>query len=109
MEHDPNKITDALVRWGQDWADKDAAASALEETRKTLRAELAVKGLASGGPISKAELYAEANTAYKEHIESMVEARRIANRAKVNYDCGRVKVDLIRTLESSRRAEMGIR
>jgi hypothetical protein len=40
MKLDSDRAYDALVKAGEDWADKDAAASILEETRKTMLAKL---------------------------------------------------------------------
>lgn len=108
-EIDPDKIVHRLQTLGRDWADKDAAASLLEENRKSIRSQLAVDYLREAGSASMAEKLAEADEMYREHIKVMVEARKQANIAKVNYDAGRVWVDLKRSLESTRRAEMTLR
>ena len=101
---DPNQIHANLLKLGEDWADKESAASLLEETRRNVRAEIMRQS--NEKTIAAAEAFAEASIRYKEHIISMVEARRIANRAHVNYKAAHVWVDLARSLESTRRAEM---
>jgi hypothetical protein len=107
MALDPDKVYAELMSAGDDWADKEAAASALEETKKTVLAELKVQH-ASSSDAAK-ETAALADPVYKTHIERMVEARRTANRAKVRYDVGKVLAELRRSQESTRRAEMTLR
>lgn len=109
MSFDPNRMAHQLREHGLDWADKDAAASVFEETRKTLRSQIALQHLPTAGSVSKAEMIAEATAEYIEHVKSMVEARRVANRARVLFDSDRAFIDLTRSQESSRRAEMSIR
>src|SRR5687767_2197670 len=104
---DPERIYHEIVTSGEDWSDKDAAANLLEETRKTILAEL-MNG--AGAPsMSAKESQALADPAYKLHLTKMVAARKEANRAKVKYDAVRVLAEMRRTQESTRRAEANIR
>ncbi len=105
MQDLAQKIIDA----GNDWADKDAAASALEETRRSVKAKIANDCLAESSSVAKAELIAEASPLYSQHIASMVEARRIANRAKVYYDGMKINYEMMRSLEATRREEMKLK
>jgi hypothetical protein len=91
---------------GEDWADKEAAAELLEETKKTVLAELMSS---EQGTNADRERRALANPAYKLHLTNMVAARKEANRAKVRYDSGKVLAEMRRTQESTRRAEANIR
>lgn len=93
-----------IVKDGEDWADKDAAANLFEETTKTVLAEL-MNGRYENSQAAK-ESAARVDEKFKTHIESMVEARRLANRAKVKYDGARLLCDLRRTEESTKRAAM---
>jgi hypothetical protein len=106
---DPNEVVSRLTTLGHEWADKESAAALLEETRKSLRSQIALKFLADTGAANKAEMMAEATDEYTAHVKSMVEARRLANIADVNYSAARIWVDLIRTKEATKRAEMGMR
>lgn len=106
---DPEKIYHNLVTLGEDWAQADAAASMLEETRTSLRAKLTSELLPEKGSVAKALVYAEATEAYSDHVKSAVKARRIANVAKVKYDSAKVWVDLMRSKEATKRAEMTMR
>jgi hypothetical protein len=105
---DSDKAFNKLVEYGEDWADKDAAASLLEEAKKSILSELK---LASSDLTSEAkkETTALASEPYRKHLELMVEARRVANRARVKYDSAKVLAEMRRSEESTRRAEMTLR
>ena len=98
----PDGIYRSLLEAGEDWVDKDAAANLLEETKKTVLAEL-MRGFQ--GSSAERERNALADAAYKLHLTNMSAARREANRAKVKYDSMKVLAELRRTQESTRRIE----
>lgn len=106
IDFDPDKITHRLIEAGEDWAEKDAAASLLEETKKTILAELMLK---AEGSAAAREMTALADPIYRIHVTNMVAARKEANKARVKWESGRAWVELRRSLESTRRAEMGMR
>lgn len=116
---DPNKLASEVVALGEDWADKDAAASALEETKKTVLARLTLEYVSTGSsgaagersrsmPISQAELRSLSDPRYEQHLELMVSAREQANRARVRYDLGRMRLELMRSAQATLRNEMRI-
>lgn len=104
---DPDKIYDSLVKAGEDWADAEAAADMLEETRKSVLAKLMVESDATSA--AGKEMYALADPKYREFVQGMVTARKAANKARVRYDSARVLSELRRSQESTRRAEMTLR
>lgn len=106
-QYDPNELRQRLVDLGEAYADADAAANLLEETKTTLKAKLFK--MSEEKSAAAREMEALADLDYHQHLEAMVEARRKATRAKVAYDSARVWIDMVRTLESSRRAEMGLK
>lgn len=106
-QYDPDRLHQRLVDLGDAWADADAAASLLEETRSSLMAKLFLQ--ADGKSVAEREMKAKANQDMDSHIERMIEARRVATQARVAYDAAKVWVELARSLESSRRAEMTLR
>ncbi len=106
-EFRPERIYQEIVSSGQDWADKNAAAELLEETKKSVLAEL-ING-ASGTSQSAKESMALADPAYRLHLTNMVTARKQANIARMKYDAVRVLAEMRRTQESTRRAEANIR
>jgi ribosomal protein L20A (L18A) len=93
-----------LGRWGDDWADKHAAASLLEETLKPLLAQLTLKYRAGEKHKSDAETKALADPEYMEHVTRMIAARKEANRARVRYETIKTKVELQRTNSANDRA-----
>lgn len=104
---DPERAYLALTQAGEEWADAEAAAQLLEETRKTVLAQEMTK--AESASIAGKEMLALASDAYREFVAGMVKARKAANKARVRYDSAKVLCELRRSEESSRRAEMGMR
>lgn len=102
----PDEILERLRIAGEEWADKDAAANALEETKKSVLAEL-MNGFS--GPKTERESRALADATFRLHLTNMVNARKEANRARVRYETGKIWAELVRTRESTRRAEASIR
>ena len=107
-EFDPDKIYHNIVTAGEEWADKEAAAELLEETRKTVLAEL-VNSIPSAMSMAARESQALADAAYRLHITNMVVARKEANKARMRYDAVKVLGEMRRSQESTRRAEMNLR
>lgn len=101
-DFDPEATYRVLLQAGEDWADKQAAADVLEETKKTVLAEL-MNGL--DGSAAERERRALADAAYRLHLTKMNAARKEANRARVKYDSAKVLAEMRRTQESTRRME----
>jgi hypothetical protein len=99
----PSEVHERFRLAGEVWADKESAASFLEETLKSVRSQI----MSSLGDMSvnKAEMLAQADKLYLDHIKAMVNARKEANISKVNYDAIKVWIELVRSLEASKRAE----
>lgn len=107
MEFDPNKVYDSLVRAGEEWADLDAAAALLEETKKSVMARLMQESEVAS--IAGKEMFALAHEDYRKHVMTMVTTRKAATKAKVRYDSAKVLAELRRSQEATRRAEINIR
>lgn len=103
----PDKIYDQIVRAGEEWADAEAAAALLEETRKSVLAKCMNEAPASS--IAGKEMLALADPTYREFVEGMVAARKTANKKRVRYDSAKILAELRRSEESTKRAEMGMR
>lgn len=103
---DAEKIYESLVRAGEEWADCQAAADLLEETRKSVMAKLVNE---AEGSVNAREYKALADPEYRKHIDGMVTARKVANKARVRYDSAKILAELRRSEESTRRAEMTFR
>jgi hypothetical protein len=102
----PEAIYDAIVKAGEEWSDLDAAATLLEETKKSVMAKLINE---AEGSVNAREYKALADPIYRKHVEGMVTARKQANKARVRYDSAKILAELRRSEESTRRAEMNLR
>lgn len=109
---DPAQLVQKVVEAGEAWADAEAAAQSMEDTRKRLLAELTLQYLAVPKADGKtrmsqvtAESHAMADPKYGAHLDMAVEMRREANKLRVRYDLGKVYIDLLRSREATRRAE----
>jgi hypothetical protein len=105
IEHSfsPELVYAELLKSGEAWADADAAATLLEETLRSVRSELKLDSSEKSDAARETE--ALASPSFKAHVVSMVEARRVANRARVGYDAVRTLADLRRSEHATRRAE----
>lgn len=102
--NDPARFAQSIVARGEIWADCEHAADLLEETKGTLLAKITKEHLEL--PAWKAEAMAKGDDRYAEHIKAMVDARRLANLARVRYDGAKAMGEFARSAESTRRAEM---
>lgn len=105
---DPHRLIQELIQRGEEWADLDAAASGFEETRHSVLGQMVTAFIGQGRSAVSAEHMARSSSMYQQHVAKMVEARRLANRAKVNYEAGKTFIDLARTQEATKRAEMNL-
>lgn len=90
---DNQPISEQYARAGLDWADKEAAASILEDTRSAHLAEMVTKVIEAnpGMALNRAESTVKASPEWREYVTSTVEARRVANRAKIKLDYLRMR------------------
>jgi len=103
---DSDQIFHALVKAGEEWSDADAAASLLEETRKSVLAKLMNE---ADGSVAAREMQALASEQYTTFVAGMIKARAASNKARVRYDSAKTLSELRRSEESTRRAEMNLR
>ena len=108
VEFDPSRIYLATVEAGEDWADKNAAAKLLEESKKSVLAEI-MNSKTEHSTMAAKEAAALADPAYKLHLSQMAAARKVANIARVRYDAVKVMGENRRSQESTRRAEMALK
>ena len=100
-----DKIYAELISAGNDWSDKDAAANLLEEGKRSLLSQLMSSWIGANS-VAEAEKRAYATKEYQDYLAGMVEARRVANRARVRYQAIQTLAELRRSQESTRRTEM---
>lgn len=85
------------------WVDADAAATLLEDTKSAVLAER----MADLGDmaVSKAEAIVKASPQWRDHVTKQVEARKLANRLKVQMEYLRMKFSEWQSHEATKRAE----
>lgn len=104
---DPAKMYEKIIEAGEQWADAEAAAALLEETRKSVLAK--AMNEAASPSIAGKEMLALGSDEYRKFVEGMVRARATANKARVRYDSAKILAELRRSQESTKRAEMNLR
>lgn len=97
----------SICKAGETWADAEAAAQLLEETKKSVLAKAMNEAPAQS--IAAKEMLALASEEYQAFVAGMVKARAAANKARVRYDSAKILAELRRSQESTRRAEAQIR
>jgi hypothetical protein len=106
---DPNRLAEELSKRGRDWADKDAAYYALEESKHSIlslaKADLNDQQQSEAGK----ETAARRSAMFQQHLKDTAAARKAMNIAKVNYTTYQAYLELIRSKEATNRAEMTLR
>lgn len=108
-DFNPSELAGTLSKLGEEWADLDAEASLWEETKKSRRAKAFTKYMATAKTVAVAEAMADKDEEYQQHLADMVEKRKKATKARVRYDAYRVQIELVRSQESTMRAQMNMR
>lgn len=90
------------------WVDADAAASLLEETKSAIFAEMTSKLISENIKlaVNRAEVLVKSSKDWKDHVTKMVQARRDANRHKVQMAYLQMKFSEQQSQEATHRAEM---
>ena len=106
LPDDIDALYHQMQHLGSRWADLHAEAELLEESKKCVLASITLHYMNDGDNKSSGETKAFAAPEYREHVQKMVEARRRANQAKVEFEGMKAHLNLTRTYEASRREEM---
>ena len=101
---DADKLFHKLTLAGDDWADKQAAYNILEDTKNAVLAKLMTKSQATS--VAAKEIEAKASDEFTAHVKATQEAMKAALKAKVNYESIKIWIELRRSVEATRRAEM---
>jgi hypothetical protein len=109
MKFDPDRLAEELSKRGREWADKDAAYYALEESKHSILSTC--KSLLNDQNQSEAakETAARRSPGFLEHLDATAKARKEMNLAKVNYTTFQAYLELIRSREATNREEMKLR
>src|SRR5271154_904464 len=98
----------ALLESGETWADTKSAYHALDSASSSVLADLTQFHRSENVSRAEAETVARASSAYKDHLNSVAAANRAFLRAEVKYKSLQTLIELRRSEESTRRAEMKI-
>jgi len=89
---------------GEDWADKEAAAQLLEDMKSAIMAQ---RQLMLGDiPVNKAEQSVKASKEWTGYINNIIEARKVANYAKINLEVRRMEYYEQQGKDANQRSEM---
>jgi hypothetical protein len=105
-EFNPDAIYREVLAAGEDWADKKAAYEALDDSTKSVLADLTGDYMDGKTTKAEAERSALASGGYKDHLAAVKKARREWLMAQVKYDSLKMLAEMRRSQESTRRAEM---
>lgn len=106
-EGDNRPASEVFRLAAKDWVDKQAAADLLEELKTTTLAQW--KSEYGDIADNKAEKLVKAEPRWEDYIRKMVEARRLANLAKVKLEYLRMRYWEQTGHEATARAEMRMR
>lgn len=89
---------------GLHWADCEAAAQVLEDCKSAMLAEWQAE--LGDMPVNRAEQTVKASPRWKNYVTQIVEARRVANIAKIELEYIRMRANEWNNENANRRAEM---
>lgn len=101
-----DKMYTKLMEVGEAWADLKAAYHALDDSSQSVLADLTMTYRGANDSRVEAEMVAKRSQQYKDHLAAVATAHKLYLRAQVRYDSLRTLVELRRSEESTRRAEM---
>ena len=104
MDESTSPLSELYAKAGAKWADLDAAAQLLEDTKS---AEMAQRQTQLGDiPVNRAEQIVKSSPEWMARLEQTVEARRLANVAKVQLEVIRMRYFEEANKNANARVEM---
>ncbi len=91
---------------GEEWADMEAAAQLLEDSKSAVMAQWQTE--LGDMPVNRAEQTVKASARWREYINDTVEARKKANKAKVYLESVKMRAMEVHAAEANQRTEMKI-
>ena len=88
---------------GEDWADKEAAAQLLEDSKSAFLAQWCAEQ--GDVPVNRAEQSVKSSQRWREYIEQTVEARKQANKSKVRLESIKMRAMEWQAKEANARTE----
>lgn len=103
MNYNPNEIYQALIKSGEDYADKRAAFLLLDSMTRPVMSECFQR--ASGASATEKKGLMHADNQLIDHLQAVSDARRLFLLSEVSYKSMQALADARRTEASTRRAE----
>ena len=104
-QEDINKSVDYIYTQGRKYAEAKANLSYMQEYRKTIKAELMHLATELGAKSAvAAETEADRDQRYKEHLQAIKEAEKIAESLRWGLVSAQARIEVFRTIEASNRA-----
>lgn len=91
---------------GEDWADKEAAAQILEDSKSSVMAQWQTE--LGDIPVNRAEQTVKASARWRGYIQDTVDARKAANLAKITLEVIRMRAMEYQAKEANQRTELRI-
>lgn len=101
---DNRPFSELYAEAGEDWADKEAAAQLLEDCKSATMAQWCTEQ--GDIAVNKAEQLVKSSARWRSYIDDAVEARRVANRAKVRLESIKMRAMEWQAKEANHRIEM---
>jgi hypothetical protein len=79
-------LSEQYAEIGHEWADAEAAASLLEDLKTSVLSQKMQDWIAGGMAVNKAEASVKASPEWTDYITKMVNARKLANKLRVQMD-----------------------
>lgn len=98
-----DKYTAEAIQAGEKWADAKSYYESIDDKRKPELARLMSR---FEGSQSSKEQHALVTPDWKDFLYLLETARKLFYQSQVDYDMGRLKIDVIRSVMSTRREEM---
>jgi len=96
-------LSEQFRRAADIWVDAEAAASLLEDTKSAFLSQQMQQHAALA--VNRAEQIVKSSRAWTDYVEKMVQARKAANRAKVQLEYLRMKFNEWQSEEANKRVE----
>lgn len=106
LDFDPQKIFATMVRLGYEWADLKAAAETLERTEDSVEWEVFRQSAHLVPEKVDRRAYAKGCQRTLDHRKAVIEAKRLAERAKIRWVAYQTAADNIRSEHATQRAEL---
>lgn len=104
---DVDTLCDQLEQLGLDWADKKAAAEALDEATKSVLGAALLECEGKNAP--EREARARNSPLFTKHRDSVRDAKREAYQAHIRYEVQKTRIELRRSNSATERTLAGLR